>query len=106
MNPRIALHGGCRREEGGRGAIRLRNLYKVYPKPRISVRKPSKNCIFSRAFGAIDSEMIPHVVHQPRHMAAETTHEGVSLEGTKAASLAQLLTLTGKRIPKSDQLNF
>ena len=32
--------------------------------------------------------MIPCVVHQPRHMTTESTHEGASWGGTKAASLA------------------
>ena len=71
---------------GGRNAIKLRNLYKVFKK-RIC-RKTARNPSFSRAFGAFDKKIFLTLFHQPGRVAAETTHEGASLEGTKAASLA------------------
>ena len=87
MIPRIAFHGDCRRDEGGRDAIKLRNLYKVFKNADFG-RKPARNPIFSRAFGALDKKIFLTLFHQPGHVAVETTHEGASLEGTKAASLA------------------
>ena len=86
--PWIAFHSDCRREEGGRDAIKLRNIYKVLQKKWISVGIPPQNPFFSRAFGALHQKIVLSLFHQPGHVAAETTHEGASLEGTKAASLA------------------